>query len=191
MENKKASTLPFWKEKSLREMNASEWESLCDNCGLCCLHKVEETQNNEYLCTNIACKLLDLRTGRCKDYLNRKQIVPDCVQLTPKLLEEIGWLPDSCAYRLVHEGKGLYDWHPLISGTYDTVLKAGIGVQGRTVSETLYKDGDHAIEIWLKEGRQPLWKNPIPPPKPHPMKTSQRKLRPKPSQNPFIGELDG
>lgn len=162
MPNLKAGqSKPYWETKSLSEMNEAEWEGLCDNCGQCCLHKIEETTTNLYYCTNIACKLLDLTTGRCKDYANRKQIVPDCVHLTPKIAEEIGWLPNSCAYRLLADGKKLEPWHPLISGDTESVVKAGISIKGRAVSETIYPNADIALEIWMKEGHEPIWVQPM------------------------------
>jgi uncharacterized cysteine cluster protein YcgN (CxxCxxCC family) len=126
---------PFWKTKTLAEMSNSEWESLCDGCGLCCLNKLEDWDSGEVAFTSVACRLLDGTSCQCKDYENRQSIVPDCIQLTLKGVEEIGWLPPTCAYRLVRDGEDLYWWHYLVSGERDTVHEAGISAQGRTVSE--------------------------------------------------------
>ncbi len=126
---------PFWKTKSLEQMSGDEWESLCDGCGRCCLHKLREEETNALSFTNVACRLLDLDSCRCGDYARRQRRVPDCVGLTPAALQEIDWLPPSCAYRRVHEGKGLAWWHPLVSGSPDTVHQAGVSVRGRAISE--------------------------------------------------------
>ena len=107
---------PFWKQKKLQEMSKSEWESLCDGCGRCCLNKLEDWDTAEIYYTNIACSELDCDTCRCKSYDFRFDVVPDCIDLTPQKVEEITWLPPTCAYRLVKEGKDLHPWHPLISG---------------------------------------------------------------------------
>jgi uncharacterized cysteine cluster protein YcgN (CxxCxxCC family) len=127
--------MEFWREKTLEEMSTAEWESLCDGCGRCCLHKLRDEDTDELAFTNVACRLLDTGTACCADYKNRKRRVPDCVQLTPELLETIDWLPPSCAYRLVHEGKDLPLWHPLRSGRAESVQEAGASVAGRCVSE--------------------------------------------------------
>jgi uncharacterized cysteine cluster protein YcgN (CxxCxxCC family) len=126
---------PFWREKTLRQMSRAEWESLCDGCGKCCVHKLEDEDTGELLATNVACRLLDRRTGRCKDYRNRRAYVPECVRLTPEKLLELDWLPSTCAYRLLAEGKDLPDWHPLITGDPESVHAAGQSVRGWTVSE--------------------------------------------------------
>jgi len=127
--------LPFWKSKSLAKMSPDEWESLCDGCGRCCLNKLEDWDTGEIIWTNIACTLLDGRSCRCKDYENRFDIVPDCLQLTPKLVAELSWLPPTCAYRLLDEGEELPWWHPLISGDPATVERAGISIKDRTIPE--------------------------------------------------------
>jgi uncharacterized protein len=122
---------PFWKTKSLAEMNAVEWESLCDGCGRCCLIKMEDEDTGKYYFTDIACKLFDGDSCRCKDYPNRDSQVPDCVRLTPENSGELGWMPPSCAYRLLAEGKDLPLWHPLVSGTAETVETSGASIKGR------------------------------------------------------------
>jgi hypothetical protein len=126
---------PFWKTKTLAEMDNAEWESLCDGCGLCCLNKLEDWETGEIAFTSVACKLLDGDTCRCKDYENRQDTVPDCIQLTLEGLREIQWLPPTCGYRLIDEGRDLYWWHPLVSGDPRTVHEAGVSARGRTISE--------------------------------------------------------
>ena len=128
-------TAPFWKTKTLTEMSREEWESLCDGCGRCCLNKLEDEDMGEFLYTRAACKLLDLDKCQCTDYENRHKRVSDCVALTPKNVGELGWLPESCAYRRLDEGRGLAWWHPLVSGSPDTVREAGITVAGEAYSE--------------------------------------------------------
>jgi len=126
----------FWEHKPLRDMSPVEWEALCDGCGLCCLNKLEDEDTAEVVLTRVACRLLDDQTCRCRQYDSRHAIVPECLVLTLETIAEIAyWLPNSCAYKLLWEGKPLYDWHPLISGTADTVAQAGISVRGITVSE--------------------------------------------------------
>lgn len=130
---------PFWQRKRLDEMTRPEWESLCDGCGRCCLHKLRDadepadTPNVDY--TDIACKLLDTHSCRCMHYPTRKRFVPDCVALTPDNVDELGWMPSTCAYRLLSEGHDLYWWHPLVSGDPETVHVAGISVRDKVVSE--------------------------------------------------------
>ena len=126
---------PFWETKRLDQMTRAEWESLCDGCGKCCLHKLEDEDTGELMATNVACRMLDRRSGLCKDYKNRRIHVPECVRLTPRLLDQIDWLPTTCAYRLLDEGRPLEAWHPLISGDPESVHRAGISVRGWTVSE--------------------------------------------------------
>lgn len=125
---------PFW-ERPLEALDAGQWEALCDGCGKCCLHKIEEEWTGHIYPTNVACKLLDLHSGQCTDYPNRKRHVPDCLQLTLKKLDEIEWLPLTCAYRLRAEGAPLPDWHYLISGDREAVHRAGQSVRGWTISE--------------------------------------------------------
>ena len=137
--------LPFWRRKTLREMTGAEWESLCDGCGRCCLSKLEEEGTGKIYFTDIGCRLLDGQTCRCHDYPNRTAQVDDCVRLTPEVVETITWLPPSCGYRLIAEGKDLYWWHPLVSGDPDTVHIAGVSVRGR-VSASEDDVGDETFE---------------------------------------------
>jgi uncharacterized cysteine cluster protein YcgN (CxxCxxCC family) len=129
----------FW-EKPLESLNREEWESLCDGCGKCCLHKLEDADTGEVHPTNVACKLLDTHSARCTHYRGRRAFVPDCIRLTAANVERFGWLPATCAYRLRAEGKPLYDWHPLISGDPESVHRAGMSVRGWTVSEGEVRD---------------------------------------------------
>ncbi|WP_273722847.1 YcgN family cysteine cluster protein [Bartonella sp. AU18XJBT] len=123
--------LPFWKVKKLEEISISEWESLCDGCGRCCLHKVEDDDTGDLYATSIACRLLDGETCRCRNYAHRKSIVPDCISLDITTVKTARWLPESCAYRLIYEGKDLYWWHPLVSGDCQTVHTAHISAHGQ------------------------------------------------------------
>ena len=131
----RTDNLPFWKTKSLSEMSQREWESLCDGCGRCCLNKLEDVESGAIHYTNVACRLLDLKRCRCKQYDQRAVLIPDCVTLSPKNIDEVGWLPHSCAYRRVAEGRDLAWWHPLVSGSHKTVHQAGISVRGKVISE--------------------------------------------------------
>ena len=131
MSDNDGKDIPFWRRKSLAEMTKAEWESLCDGCGRCCLNKLEEEGTAKTFYTDVGCRLLDGEACRCRDYPNRLAKVNDCVRLTPKSLARISWLPPSCAYVLVGEGKDLYWWHPLVSGDPDTVHTAGVSVRGR------------------------------------------------------------
>ncbi|WP_039758904.1 YcgN family cysteine cluster protein [Bartonella queenslandensis] len=121
---------PFWKVKKLEELSFSEWESLCDGCGRCCLHKVEDDDTGDLYATSIACRLLDGETCQCRDYVHRKSIVPDCISLDITTIKTARWLPESCAYKLIYEGKDLPWWHPLVSGDYQMVHKAHISARG-------------------------------------------------------------
>ncbi len=128
-------TEPFWRRKTLEELDAAEWESLCDGCGRCCLNKLEDWDTGEIAWTNVGCRLLDCQSASCRSYPNRREIVPDCVPLDAATVRTITWLPPNCGYRLVAEGRDLYWWHHLVSGDRDTVHQAGISVRGRTISE--------------------------------------------------------
>ena len=120
---------PFWEEKSLEEMNHEEWESLCDGCGKCCLQKLEDEDTGEIHYTALACSLLDVETCRCKDYKQRHKKIPQCIKLNPERIHEFGFLPGTCAYRLLSEGKALPQWHPLRSGSSESVHDQGISVK--------------------------------------------------------------
>ncbi|MGE0503161.1 MAG: YcgN family cysteine cluster protein [Rhizobiaceae bacterium] len=125
---------PYWKTKTLGEMSRREWEALCDGCGKCCLAKLEDEDTGEIHWTSVACRLFDAASCRCSDYTNRRKHVPDCVRLTPRNVPQLDWLPATCAYRLVADGRDLEWWHPLISGTPDTVHEAGISMRGRVTA---------------------------------------------------------
>lgn len=118
----------FWQRKTLSQMTAPEWESLCDGCALCCLQKVEDEETLEVFYTSVVCHLLDKSNCHCTQYQERTRLVPNCVQLRPKDVAEFHWLPPTCSYRLIHEGKNLPDWHPLVTGQSDTVIKAHASV---------------------------------------------------------------
>lgn len=137
----------FWQTKQLSEMTPEEWESLCDGCGKCCLHKLEDEDSGEIAYTDIACELLNRDSCRCKDYKNRKKKVADCLLLTAAQVATCHWLPLTCAYRLIHEGKPLADWHPLVSGDRDSVHKAGISVTGRVLSASHIHPDDYEQRI--------------------------------------------
>lgn len=126
---------PFWKELKLTEMSPTQWESLCDGCGRCCLNKLLYEDTGEIAWTDVACKLLDGDTCRCTDYPNRHRRVPDCQSLNAENVPGLTWLPPTCGYRLLAEGRDLYWWHPLVSGDPATVHAAGISVKGRTRNE--------------------------------------------------------
>jgi uncharacterized cysteine cluster protein YcgN (CxxCxxCC family) len=138
---------PFWRTKTLEQMTAAEWESLCDGCGLCCLVRFEDEDSGEVVPTRVHCKLFDPERCTCTDYVNRNQHVPDCIKLTPGNIEALGWMPLSCAYRRIHEGRDLAAWHPLVSGDPESVHRAGVSVRGQTISEEVLADPEDALEF--------------------------------------------
>ena len=140
----------FWETTPLDKLNRAEWEAVCDGCGKCCLNKLEDEDTGEVALTCVACRLLDDQSCRCAQYPIRHQFVPECIVLTPKtLIDNMYWLPLTCGYRLLYEGRPLYDWHPLISGDAETVHKAGVSVRGMTIPEFEVDEDDwedHIIE---------------------------------------------
>lgn len=148
----------FWQEKSLDQMSQSEWESLCDGCARCCLIKLEDEETDIVHYTSVVCRYLDQDVCRCTRYEERSVLVPDCVQLTPVGALDYGWLPDTCAYRMVAEGKDLAWWHPLVSGDPNTVHEAGISVQGKCLSEEhVHPDSfeEHVI-TWVEQSSEKI-----------------------------------
>lgn len=133
----------FWETKTLDQMTRSEWEALCDGCGKCCLHKLEDEETGALQPTNVACKLLDLETARCTDYRHRQIHVPDCLRLTARKMDDFPWLPGTCAYRRLARGEPLPDWHYLVCGDREAVHEAGESIRGWTVSEKDAGDLDH------------------------------------------------
>jgi uncharacterized cysteine cluster protein YcgN (CxxCxxCC family) len=139
---------PFWRTKTLSQMTETEWESICDGCGKCCLHKLQFEKPKRVEYTNVACRLLDHETCRCSDYANRQTKVPDCVQLTPGDIKKLNWLPMSCAYRVLANGGDLPWWHHLVSGSPDTIHDSGNSVRGRVVAEKRADILEHHIVTW-------------------------------------------
>ena len=139
---------PFWETKSLTEMSRDEWESLCDGCGKCCLNKLIDDDTEEIHHTDVACRLLDLESCRCRNYTNRKREVPDCQVLAAKDIPHFRWLPSTCAYRLLSEGRPLFDWHPLVSGRPGSVHENLVSVRGRAISEDEILDLETRIVEW-------------------------------------------
>ena len=148
--NRKDVRKEFWAHVPMEKMTATEWEALCDGCGKCCLNKLEDEDTQEIALTRVACRLLDDSTCLCSQYDIRHNFVPECIRLTPKTLKDhMYWIPQTCAYRLIYEGRPLYPWHPLISGDRDTVHKAGVSAQGITIPEYEIEEDfweDHIIE---------------------------------------------
>ena len=141
---------PFWKEKKLTELSQKEWESLCDGCAKCCLYRLEDEDTRQIYFTNVHCRLLDTQTGRCTDYTNRSTRVPDCVTITPAVLADPYWLPRSCAYRLLAEGRDLPAWHPLLSGDRLSVVRAGHRVCGRSICEDDADELENHLVDWIE-----------------------------------------
>jgi uncharacterized cysteine cluster protein YcgN (CxxCxxCC family) len=137
----------FW-ELPLGELTRPEWEALCDGCGRCCTHKIEDEDTGEIEHTNVACKLLDPATACCSDYRNRKAFVPDCLRLTLAIVERVPWLPSTCAYRVRAEGRSLPGWHYLLCGDREAVRRVGVSVAGRVVSEDRAGPLEHHIVEW-------------------------------------------
>lgn len=143
---------PFWKTKTLEAMSPQEWESLCDGCGKCCVSKLEDEDTGEIYFTSVGCRLFNAETCRCSDYANRHALVSDCIGLTPQNVRTISWLPKTCGYRLVAEGRDLFPWHPLVSGDPDSVHKAGMSMRGRvTASESELENPEDYFEHMLEE----------------------------------------
>lgn len=140
----------FWESKTLEQLTADEWESLCDGCGKCCLHKLEDEDTDEVFYTNVACRLLNTGTCKCRDYSGRKKEIPDCLVLTVEDIPSFHWLPSTCAYRLIADGKGLFDWHPLIAGK-DEIHLQGFSVQNKVISgEYIHPDDfEEHIVRWV------------------------------------------
>lgn len=139
---------PFWQVKSLQQMTMTEWESLCDGCGKCCLNKLIDEDTDELVFTNVACNLLNTKTCQCSDYGNRFKKEPDCLQITFDKIAEFDWLPSSCAYRLLAEGQSLPEWHPLITGSRSAMHQAGQSVRGKVVHEVDAGDWIDHIITW-------------------------------------------
>ncbi len=143
-----ASETPFWKRKSLAEMSDAEWESLCDGCGKCCLLKLQDIDTEAVEYTNIACRLLDQHACACTRYPERQRFVPDCIVLSPDNITSLGWMPSTCAYRLIAEGRELPNWHHLVCGNRDMIHEVGASVRGRTVAEADAPDLESHIVTW-------------------------------------------
>ena len=137
---------PFWQTKTLEQMTVREWESLCDGCGLCCLVRFEDEETGEIIPTRVSCKLFDGDACRCSNYDQRQAHVPDCIKLTPYNIDDLMWMPLSCAYRRLHEGKDLPLWHPLITGDPESVHRAGVSVRGQTINEDTLADPEDALD---------------------------------------------
>ncbi len=148
--NIKKAEAPFWERKNLEEMTPAEWEQLCDGCGRCCLCKLEDDTTGEVLYTSIACWLLESHSCRCRSYAKRKELVPGCMILTPQNVKQFHWLPETCAYRRLTEGKDLYRWHHLICGSRDRVHDLGLSVRGKVISETEVAPGQ--LEDYIVDG---------------------------------------
>jgi uncharacterized cysteine cluster protein YcgN (CxxCxxCC family) len=153
---------PFWRSKPMRDMTKAEWESLCDGCGRCCLNKLTDIDTNETVFTSVGCRLLDTQACRCADYAHRQAKVHDCVRLTSRNVRRLAWLPPTCGYRLVAEGKDLPWWHPLVSGSAETVHEAGISVRGRVAASEVDVPDEELEKLivawpgkWPRDARAP------------------------------------
>jgi uncharacterized cysteine cluster protein YcgN (CxxCxxCC family) len=144
------SAQPFWETTSLKDMTRKQWESLCDGCALCCLHKLEDEDTEEVYYTDVHCRYMDTTNCNCTVYLERQEKVPNCVWLTPDQASEFHWLPDSCAYRVLAEGRKLADWHPLISGDPNSVHEAGVSIKGKGVADDQVAEEDWEDHIIWK-----------------------------------------
>jgi len=143
-----SETAPFWVAKPLARMTSAEWESLCDGCGKCCLEKLQDADTGEVSFTDVACRLLDVRSCRCTRYAERRRFVPNCEQLDAGNILGFGWLPSTCAYRLLAEGRKLPWWHHLLSGDRQLVHRVGASVRGRAVPESRAGPLEHHIVTW-------------------------------------------
>lgn len=146
------ANLPFWKTKNMAEMSRSEWESLCDGCGKCCCIRLEDEEDGRIYITDVACKLFNPNTCQCTDYANRSKKVPDCVTLTPGNVDQLHWMPQTCAYRLLANGQDLPDYHHLVSGSRDTIHEAGMSVQDAVTSEIFVTEEEQATRIVIWPG---------------------------------------
>ena len=142
--------MKFWQEKSLSEMTKQEWESLCDGCGKCCLHKLEDEDTAEIHYTGVVCNLIELKTCRCTQYSKRTHLVPDCLDLTQHDFADFNWLPETCAYKLLADGEDLPDWHPLVSGDPETVHDSGASIRSYAMKESEVDQIEEHIIQWLK-----------------------------------------
>ncbi|CAA6801662.1 MAG: conserved protein of unknown function; putative YcgN protein [uncultured Thiotrichaceae bacterium] len=143
----------WWEEKRLSALSREEWESLCDHCGKCCLLKLEDEDTGDVYYTDVACSLVDAKSCHCGNYSERETLVPDCLKLTPDNLEQLAWMPLSCAYRRIMEGRGLPEWHHLVCGSKDEIHRQGLSIKGRYVDENEVRDiQEHIVEWPLIEG---------------------------------------
>ncbi|MDP2562201.1 YcgN family cysteine cluster protein [Psychrobium sp. 1_MG-2023] len=138
----------YWQHKTLEQMTELEWERLCDGCGKCCLNKVIDDETDELFFTNVACSQLNTKSGQCKNYANRFKLVPDCFKVTLANRDSFGWLPASCAYRLLDEGKELPSWHPLIVGSAKEMHRLGQSVRGKVIDEKQAGDLEDHVVYW-------------------------------------------